>query len=143
LDNNTVILNSKAYPGKDFKLVSSSEDNNKFTTIKIEEKNPVFFSFIYCLVKTKQGDTLLHSDSHGYIKIPGRATDTIHLLFELCPEKISTFALDVSKYNVFTFNFEPWIVEVFFKDFRIEFIEDHLEGKHPLLNDKVYRFTKE
>jgi hypothetical protein len=32
-----IILNSKPYPGKDFKMVSSSSVKNNFTSIKIEE----------------------------------------------------------------------------------------------------------
>lgn len=143
IQNNSVVLNSRPYPGSDFKMLASGTDNNKFTTVKIEEKNPAFFTFVYCMVRTKNGDTLLRSDSHGYIKVPGKTIDTIHLLFKLCPEKVSTFTLDIAKHNVFTFGFEPWIVEVFFKDFNLQFVTDHLEGKHPLLGEKVYQYLRE
>ena len=50
VENNKVILNSKPYPGKDFKLTDSAKDNNNFITIKIDDKNPMLFFFcsLYC-----------------------------------------------------------------------------------------------
>ncbi|HRI19301.1 MAG TPA: hypothetical protein PLA68_00040 [Panacibacter sp.] len=143
IENNTIALNSKPYPGKDFKLIGSTNENNNFTTIRIEEKNTALPRFVYCLIKTKKGDSLLQADSHGYIALTDKSADTVHLLFELCPEKISTFTINTAKYDVFTFNFEQWIFEVFFKDFKLQFVKDHLEGRHPLLNDKIYIYSKE
>lgn len=142
-ENNTVILNSKPYPGKDFKLVDSSSDNNSFTTIKIEEKNTNLLRYVYCRIKAKDGDSLINADSGGYIAIADKSINTIQLLFEFCPEKISAFTLNTSTHNTFTFNFEPWLFEIFFKDFRLQFVKDHLEGKHPLLDNKNYIYSRE
>ena len=47
-----IILDSKPYPGKDFKLVSSSSIKNNFTVIKIEDTNTDLYQLVYCLVQT-------------------------------------------------------------------------------------------
>lgn len=47
------------------------------------------------------------------------------------------------KNNSFTFHFEPWIKDVFFKSFPLHYTEDHLEEKHPCPGDKVYNYYRE
>jgi hypothetical protein len=139
---NNIILNSKPYPGKDFKMVSSSSVKNNFTTFKIEDANTNLYRLVYCLVKGPSGDTIINADKNGII-IVQYAIDSIHLLCELCPERITAFTNNPQKYNSYTFHFEPWITEVFFKSFSLRYAGDHLEGKHPLLDDKEYHYNRE
>jgi hypothetical protein len=141
MSNNKIILNSKAYPGKDFKLVNSVNKNDHSVTVQIENSNPNVYRWVHCLVPTEDGDTLFDATSDGIIQLPSN-TDTIRLVSEFCSERISSFAVDKTKFNYFTFNFEPWAAEVFFKNFELQFVTDHLEGKHPLLQDKIYEYVK-
>jgi hypothetical protein len=143
VENNRVILNSKPYPGKDFKMTDSIKNNNEFTTIKIDDENLQLFSFVHCLIHTKNGDTLLDADNDGYIIIHERSVDTLYLISELSAERISTFAINNSRNNFYTFRFEPWVFEVFFKEFTLQFVIDHLEGKHPLLKGENYSYAKD
>src|SRR5581483_8919909 len=107
--NNNITLNSRRiYPGKDFKMVDSEKKNNAFITVKIDDKNSNLFSFVHCIAKTKDGDTLFDADNDGLI-ILHKETDSIHLVSELCSERISSFAINTEKENFFTFHFEPWI----------------------------------
>jgi hypothetical protein len=142
VENNKIVLNSRPYPGKDFKMTDSAKNNNNFTTIKIDDKNPMFFSFVHCIVHINDSDTLFDADKNGFIIIPDKSTDTIHLLCELSTERISTFAINNS-FNFYTFRFEPWLAEVFFKEFTLQFVKDHLKGKHPLLEGENYKYVKE
>jgi hypothetical protein len=142
VQGNNIILNSRPYPGKDFKLVSSSTVKNNFTTIKIDDPNKNLFRLVYCLVKKEDSDTILNADENGTI-ILQYPIDSIRLLSELCSERMTSFAVNGHKHNYYTFNFEPWITEVFFKSFILRFEGDHLEGRHPLLDDKEYSFEKE
>jgi hypothetical protein len=137
-----IILNSKPYPGKDFKMINSSSVKNNFTTIKIEDANTNLYRLVYCLVKRPAGDTIINADENGIIILQD-AIDSIHLLSELCTERITSFPINPQKYNSYTFHFEPWITEVFFKSFTLRYAGDHLEGKHPLLDDKEYNFNRE
>lgn len=141
MQNNRVIFNSKPYPGKDFKLIDSSKKNNNFTTVKIEENNTNLFSLVHCIAKTQDGDSLFDANHDGLIFLP-HGTDTIYLVSELCSERISSFSISEKEQNYFAFRFEPWIAEVFFKDFDLAFADDHLEGKHPLLGDKTFEYVK-
>jgi len=136
-----IILDSRPYPGKDFKIVDSASIKNNFTTIKIEDPNTNLYRLVYCLVKRPGGDTLFNADEKGIILVQ-YPIDTIHLLCELCTERMTSFAINHQKENSYTFHFEPWITEVFFKSFALRFAGDHLQGKHPLLDDKEYDFTR-
>ena len=143
VENNKIILNTKPYPGKDFKMTNSTKNSDDFITIKIDDKNPQLFSFVHCLVHTKDGDTLLDSDHDGFIIIHEKTVDTIYLLCALSSERVSAFAINYIENNFYTFCLEPWIVEVFFKEFTLQFMKDHLEGKHPILEGENYRYVKE
>jgi hypothetical protein len=137
-----IILDSKPYPGYDFKLVKSSFVKNNFTTIKIEDANTNLYRLVYCLVKRPDGDTIINADESGMIEVR-YAIDSIHLLCELCTERMTSFPVNPQKNNVYTFQFEPWITEVFFKSFTLHYAGDHLQGKHPLLDDKEYIFKRQ
>ncbi|QEC65943.1 hypothetical protein FRZ67_00975 [Panacibacter ginsenosidivorans] len=142
--NNKLILNSRPHPGNDFKLLSSAHTNNNFITISIQEKNSMLLSYVYAFAGTlKEGEYPVRADSHGIIKLPASNADTLHLLFEFTPERISSFAVNTKTQNSFSFAFEPWIAEVFFKDFGLTIKEDRLEGKHPLLEKDDCVYTKE
>jgi hypothetical protein len=141
VNNNTVILNSKPSPGKDFKLANSVASNNKFSTIKIEDKNTNLYRFVYCRIKTANKDSIFSFDEGESLRLPYTA-DSLEFLSELCPERSSVFAIDKSP-MIYTFNIQPWILEVFFNQAAFHFTDDYIEGRHPLLDDKIYRFEKE
>ena len=142
IKNDSIVLNSKPFPGKDFKIADSILTNDNHITIKIENSNTQLYRFVYCLLYRPKGDTIVNADDNGVITLPGK-TDTINLLFELSPERISTFIINSAKYNSYAFNFEPWAVEVFFNQFALHYMQDQLEGRHPLLEDKKYLYKKE
>ncbi|HNP24067.1 MAG TPA: hypothetical protein PKM63_15195 [Panacibacter sp.] len=137
-----VIFNSKPSPGSDFKLTDSSKDGNDFITVQFPGVNAQYSSYFYCRIHTSQTDTVLSADRHGRIIVP-KAVDSVQLLFEFCPEKSSTFAVDAAKNNVYSFQPQQWIMEYFFRDFELTIKGDHLEGKHPLLTKDLCIFAKE
>lgn len=140
LHDNKLLLNSRPYPGRDFKLIDSGTESGDFIVVKIKDNNPQLYSFVHCLQPTGHGDSLYDADASGSIRLP-RDTKTIRIVSEFSTERISVFNLD-GKFNTFTFAFEPWIAELFFNNFPLHFGGDYLEGKHPLLDDKVYRYEK-
>jgi hypothetical protein len=89
----------------------------------------------------KEGEYPTKADSHGMIKLSGSNADTLYLLFELVPERVSSFAIDTKTRNNFVFTFEPWAVEIFFKDFELTIDGNDLTGNIPLLIKKIV-FTK-
>lgn len=139
--NGSILFNSKPYSGKDFRLVDSTANENNFTTIRIHDENPAFYSFVYCVLKTPGGDSLINANEEGIISLPVKI-DTITLMFELSPERASTFVVNSKKANNYTFNFEPWALEVFFKNFGLQHQPNKLVGKHPLLKEGMYTFIK-
>lgn len=116
MKNDSIVLNSRPFPGQDFKIVDSILTKNNYTTVKIENPNTALYRFVYCFLKISDRDTLLNANENGLIILPDK-TDTINLLFKLSSERLSTFVVNHSMHNSYTFNFEPWAVEVFFKQF--------------------------
>ena len=68
IENNNIILNSKPYPGEDFKMVSKLSTKNNYTTIKIEDTNKNLYTLVYCLARRPNGDTIINADENGIIK---------------------------------------------------------------------------
>ena len=141
INKDNIILNSKQYPGKDFKLVNTAAATNNVSLLKIENPNTNLYRMVYCRFKSAGADTIINFDEDGTLVFPF-AVDSVQLLSELCSERSSTFAV-TAKPSVYTFNFEPWILEVFFNNNALRYSDDYLEGRHPLLDDKIYRFNKE
>ncbi|MBD0351052.1 MAG: hypothetical protein ICV65_07855, partial [Flavisolibacter sp.] len=49
--NDSIVLNSRPYPGSDFKLITSSKSNSSITTVRLNEKNTSLLKYTYCTVK--------------------------------------------------------------------------------------------
>jgi hypothetical protein len=141
VNKDSIILNSKQYPGKDFKLINTIAATNNIAILKIENPNTNLYRLVYCRFKSAGADTIINFNEDGTLVFPF-AVDSVELLSELCSERSSTFAVN-AKPSVYTFNFEPWILEVFFNNHALHYSDDYLEGRHPLLDDKIYRFNKQ
>ena len=139
--DNNIILNSKPYPGYDFKIVKRLKTTDTFTTVKIEDLNLNLYQLVYCKANGAGGSMVYDADAKGLITLPNIA-DSIHILSELCPERITSFAAD-SRSNYYIINFEPWVREIFFNSFVLKYGVDHLYGRHPLLGEEQYTFKRE
>ncbi len=140
--NKSIEFNSRKPPGRDFALINSKKTDNDSLTIKIIELNNFFLSHVYCMVKSGEKSTGQVSNNEGLIRFPKQAADSLSLIFEFCPERVSVFSVSDSTHNYFEFRFEPWIMELFFSDFRLNIAGQDLEGPHPLLTGLVYHFIK-
>ena len=142
IDKNNIIFTGKPSPGKDYKLVNTSATNSNFPVLKIEDKNTYLYRMIYGRLLSPQHDTIIAFNDKGILNLP-YAVDSIQLLSDLCPEKASSFTLQ-SKPLTYTFNFEPWILEVFFNGNTFHYEEGFFEGDFPLLRSgRTYRFVKQ
>lgn len=143
IKNNSLVLNSsKSYPGRDFKLTDSSTDNNNFITLKIEDPNQNVLRYVHCLAVIKDSVTIFDADHDGIIILPNRSVESFQLISEFSPERSSPFTVDNKKFNVFTFHFEPWTMEVFLHDFTLQLNNGNLKGTHPLLKEGTYNYLK-
>lgn len=142
MDEDDIIFTGKPSPGKDYKLVNTSATNSKFPVLKIEDKNTYLYRLVYCRLQSPQHDTIIPFNDNGILSLP-YAVDSIQLLSDLCPEKVSSFTLQ-SKPLTYTFNFEPWILEVFFNGNTFHYEDEAFEGNFPLLQSgRTYRFVKQ
>lgn len=141
LKEQQVVFNSNSKPLHDFALINSKSVKDDSITIRIVDENALLVKYVYA--KLEAGDAVFEamSSEKGEIKFPVKDIKSLSLVFEFCPEKVSVFDLDKT-HNYFEFRFEPWITEFFFKDFHLKFEGKDLKGKHPLLDDKEYRFEK-
>jgi len=141
-NSSRLILNSAKRPLWDFALMNTKKTADNHTTIKITDRNSMLLSYVYARIHSQEGVIEKRSDSHGYIVVPKQPITKIELLFELCPERFSTFVLDDSMPNNFEFRFEPWIAEVFFEDITLTITDKGLSGGHPLLKGNDFYFEK-
>jgi hypothetical protein len=138
-----IIFNSKdARPPKDYALVNSKTIPGNFTIIKMVDKNTMILSYSDVTLTTASGNVQQSTNSHGEIQFSKKSATVISLLFRLCPDRASVFTVD-PKHNYFEFRLEPWIAEVFFQDFSLQFDETQLSGAHPLLQGQKFRYVKE
>jgi len=138
--NNTLHLISKPKPSSDFKLVKSKKQAGDFI-VKISDNNPAILSYIECSLINKSNITRVETDRDGYARFHVANPDSITLRCIVSPERTSVFAV-TKDINYYEFNLEPWISEYFFDDLIMNFKEDGLEGRFPILDGKVCRFEK-
>jgi hypothetical protein len=141
LEDDRVILQSKPWNGKDFALVKS-DVSGRGITIKITDTNPFFQKHIYASVKDGKEGSWQGADQKGEIVFDDQAVSVISLVFEFCPERFTFFPIENKEHNYFEFRLEPWVMEVFFKNFQLRAEKLALIGQHPLLKGKEYVFEK-
>lgn len=142
LDKDNIIFTGNPSPGKDYKLVKTAATGNRFSILKLEDNNTFLYDLVYCRLLAAGHDTIIQFNNKGFIYLPF-AADSIQLLSDICPEKISSFTLE-PKPLVYTFHFESWIPEVFFTGNTFHYEEGFFEGSFPLLRSgRTYRFVKQ
>lgn len=141
--NGKLYLNSRSKPDQDFILLNSQQVPGDSTTIKITDNNPILSRYVHGSIKNGKQVNHASADEQGIVKFPGRAADSISLVFEFCPEKLSVFPVTGKKHNYFEFSFGPSLMEVFFDNFVLAITKDGLSGKHPLLTGELYSYQKE
>jgi hypothetical protein len=136
----TIIFNSRPQPEKDFAIIKSEKIPGDFITLRIIDNNEVLLRFVDVIFKKGKSRVEKTTNDKGQIQIPKQPIDSISLLFSLCPDRYSTFPVFDKEHNYFEFKFEPWIPEVFFKNFILRIDKTSLIGKHPLLNGENFLY---
>ncbi|HEU4472868.1 MAG TPA: hypothetical protein VFR58_17360 [Flavisolibacter sp.] len=141
MEEDSLVFNSRQKPAQDFLLYRSRTGLEKEIIIQLSDSNKQFMRFIYCTIRG--GDKIQHgvANEQGIITFRPQPVEVIQLLFELCPEKKSVFNIAMKDHGFFEFRFQPWIMELFFDDFKLYRGKNSINGPHPLLigNHYVYR----
>lgn len=137
-----ICLNSAPRPAADYALLQSTHENSDLITIRISDSNRFLLPYTQVRVQTTGGTFTGTTDSKGQVSFPSRPISRVELLFELCPERSSSFPVADSTLNNFEFRFEPWISTIFFQDITLEPVAEGLRGAHPLLAGQHYVFHK-
>jgi len=132
----TVIFESLLKPTQDFKLMQSLESQTGKTSIQMKNMHPMLLQNVYCIVKSGSQRWEGKTNARGLVSFDTKKVDTIELLLEFCPEKKSVFTVNATSARKFEFEPEPWLMEVFFQNFRLQLTENGLTGGHPL-SDKT------
>lgn len=127
-----IILNSRPQPDKDFRLIESKTAPDKKITIKINGDEPLYLGYVLCLIRYTDGEQKTLTDEDGSAQFPLKEFTSIDLLFQLCPERSSSFEPG-NQHNYFEFYLEPWAIEIFFKNDAFAFEQNRISGTHPLI----------
>ena len=140
--NGNIIFNSSLQPQKDFALIKSDKASGDFVTIQIIDQNEMILRYVHAVLVNGNVNIEKNTDDKGTIRVPKQPLDSISLLFTLCPDRFSAFQVTDKTHNYFEFRIEPWIAEVFFKNFSLKFENSKLTGRHPLLNGESFTYGK-
>ena len=99
--------------------------------------------FVYFILFNKGKQTVLKASSHGMAEAIIQPIDSIGVQFEFTPERMSIYKLLNTSHNYFSFAFEQWVAEVFFKNFLLNTTTEGLKGTLFLLGEKEYVFEKQ
>ncbi len=142
LSDGKLILNSRPKPEKDFRLIESKTIPDKKITIKVVADNPQFAGYVLVTMKNKGGEQKALTDEDGTVQFPKKDFEEISLLFQLFPDRPSSFLIENKEHNYFKFELEPWIIEVFFEEDVFDFENNTISGTHALVPEQNLRFVK-
>ncbi|MFI5156275.1 MAG: hypothetical protein ACHQEM_08820 [Chitinophagales bacterium] len=141
IQDDQVVFNSRTRPPVDFRMFSSRSEPGDSITIVIKDNNELLLRYVHCQIRTKSGIKEIKTDEAGIAKFSKETVDSLALIFQLCPDRFSVFPAD-PKSNYYEFGFEPWIVEVFFDHFTLQYQASQLLGKHPLMQGSSFRYER-
>ncbi len=142
LQNNTVVFNSGPKRSYDFALIKSSAGDTSKISISIKDENEQLLRYMHCKISGGGKEQEGAADEKGLIEFTAQPIETIGLSFEFCPEKKSVFTVESTDHHVFEFKPEPWLMDVFFENFRLTLTKDGLAGGHPLSDGTLFRYDK-
>lgn len=141
LEGKNLTLNSGTRPPKDFAIVRTDTMAIPGTIVKVSDKNNMLLSYIQVKAHTPEGIIEGKANSHGEFQIRSKSVSRVELLFELCPDRYSSFTLEPGK-NFFEFRFEPWIANLFLSNLRLTISDNILTGQHPLMEGQSFRYVR-
>jgi hypothetical protein len=142
VQGDSVILTSTQRQTHDFALEKSEKGESDSVTIRMSDANEMLSRYLLCIIKGGGIEQQAEFDAEGTARFAVQPLDTITILFEFAPEKISRFNISQKEHHHFEFRSEPWIMEVFFDNFKLSYAGDHLAGANPLLNGSAFTYRK-
>jgi hypothetical protein len=142
VQGSNVVFNSKPKPATDFTLVTSGTGSADKVVIRLKDAAEMLARYTRCKISGGGQEQEGVMDQNGFVQFKAQPVETIELVFEFCPEKKSLFTVAANNHRLFEFKAEPWLMEVFFQNFRLALDEDGLKGGHPLSDGKSFRYEK-
>jgi hypothetical protein len=142
IKNDTIVFNSGLKPAQDFALLRSTAGDTGKITISITDENEMLLRHVYCKVKGGGKEQEGVTNEKGVIEFTLQPVEAIELIFEFCPEKKSVFIIESKNHYAFEFRPEPWLMDVFFQNFRLSLTKDGFAGGHPLSDGISFQYRK-
>lgn len=142
VSGDSIIFNSRKKPSHDYAFVKSERGGSDSIVIRMTDANEMMSHYLYCKINGGGMEQEAAVESDGSVHFSPQPLDSITILFEFAPEKISTFTIAAKDHHYFEFRSEPWIMEIFFENFKLNYGGDHLNGSHPLLNGSSFTYKK-
>lgn len=141
-EDSTLTLHTAERHASDYALVKSRKDEEGYTAICLTDPNKYLLGFTEVRVHTANGIIEGKTDSHGCFAIPAQPIKQIDLLFQLCPERMSTIKIEDSTHTYFELRFEPWFADVYFDNVKFKVTDEGLKGGHPLMPGNEFNYKK-
>ena len=139
----SIVLQSAPKPERDFILHEVKKIPETGFFLKVSDPNPMVVSHIRCLARYDDGrEEEGATDSGGELYFPAGVVKRILLQHPFWPERVSGYDIDASGNNFYEFTIDPRIVEVDFNGIVLRLAGERLEGPHPLIPGREFRYTK-
>lgn len=148
IDKGRLVLDSPKSETNDFELLNSSKSKTGNIVIKIEEENQILKKHVYASLENGNPGTWMPADENGEIRFVPQGFQTISLLLEFCPERITSIQVKETGNDQFSFRMLAGIMEVNFNKFSLDIMDGQpagccaLKGRHPLLEGDQFIFRK-
>ena len=127
-----VVLNSDSTKKNPLSLANSSRKKGRQTTVKMIDINTSLSSYFIAVGFIYNDTVYTYCDQQGEAVLDGETFDSLHIVFELCPDHMLSIPT-TKNHNYFQVISDESLFEIFFRNFTFTVNEDGLAGNHPVL----------
>jgi hypothetical protein len=128
----SIVFTSDTTNGPALKIIDSKKKSDEGVFLQIKDANPVVNRYFFVMGFSGKDTSYAECNPEGLATLETGLFDSIGVYFEFCPDHTLIFIPEATK-NYFEVKTEPWIFEVFFKNFYLIAEKERLLGKHPMM----------
>lgn len=141
LQGDDLVFDCDEDPGPAFTLVETHKVDFPGTVIRLTNGDPLLAAYTYVSTEGGKEGSWTAIGQRGECHLPVIAPENISLLFEFCPDRMTTLPL-VPGSNYFGIRVEPAIAALAFKGFRLRVQDGRLTGGHPVLQEGSFTYAR-
>ena len=140
--NNQLVLLSSDTSKQHFLLQEQTQMPGNDVNIKFVQTNPNMFHFIFAVLIVNGKRFMQKANEEGEITFLNTKADMLEVYFKWCPDKVSIYDVKGTTNNYFTFSPKSNLMDVNFKETKLQFTGKEMSGRLTFFDERIMRFTK-